>query len=105
MNKPQYRELDDHHYKAKRLRKRIESIERVIRSMKGMIKDGGEDFDVWITRKSRRGVNVSADLTATTFNKTMLPLLKENLAELRKEFKAMPVMAVKARIKKVRIVE
>lgn len=98
MNKPQYQQLAAHYDKAKRLRNRIVEIEHVIRQMKKMIKDGGENFDVWITRKSRRGVNVSADLSASTFKKSMLPLLRENLAELRKEFKALLPMVVKARM-------
>ncbi len=95
MNKPQYQKLDAHYYKAKQLRKRIESIERVIRSMQGEIKDGGELFDVWITRKGRYGHNISGEFTASTFKKTILPLLRENLAELRKEFKKLPSMVIK----------
>jgi len=97
MNKLQYQQLAAHYDKARRLRKRIEEIEHVIRQMKKMIKDGGEDFDVWITRKSRRGVNVSADFSASTFKKSMLPLLRENLAELRAEFKKLPAMEVRAK--------
>ena len=94
MNKPQYQKLDDCHYKATRLKKRIESIEKLLRSMRGQIKDGGKDFDVWITRKGRYGHNISASFTATTFKKTMLPLLREHLAELRKEYKVIPPMIV-----------
>ncbi len=105
MNKPQYQKLAVHYDKAKRLRKRIESIERVIRSMRNEIKDGGELFDVWITRKGRYGHNISGEFTASTFKKTILPLLRENLTELRKEFKALPLIVVKARMEKVRIVE
>ncbi len=95
MNKPQYQKLDALHYKAERLRKRIKSIERVIRSMGREIKDGGELFDVWITRKGRYGHNISGEFTASTFKKTILPLLRENLAELRKEFKELPLMVIK----------
>ncbi len=94
MNKPQYEKLDALHYKAERLRKRIESIERVIRSMHREIKDGGELFHVWITRKGRYGHNISGEFTADTFKKTILPLLRENLAELRKEFKELPPMII-----------
>ena len=95
MNKPQYQKLDAHYDKAKRLRERIESIERVTRSMRNEIKDGGENFHVWVTRKGQYRHNISADFTATTFKKTMLPLLRENLAELRKEFKELPAMEVR----------
>ena len=95
MNKPQYQKLAIHYDKAKRVKKRIESIERVIRSMQAEMKNGGELFDVWITRKGRYGHNISGEFTADTFKKTMLPLLKLNLAELRKEFKAIPPMAMK----------
>ena len=95
MNKPQYQKLDECHYKATRLKKRIESIEKVIRSMRDQIKDGGNNFDVWITRKGRYGHNISGDFTAETFKKVMLPLLRKNLADLRKEFKAIPPMIIK----------
>ncbi len=95
MNKPQYIKLAIHYEKATRLRERIKSIEKVIRSMQGEIKDGGETFDVWVTRKGRYRHNISSEFTATTFKKTMLPLLRENLIELRKEFKAIPAMVIK----------
>ncbi|KKL84092.1 hypothetical protein LCGC14_1968180 [marine sediment metagenome] len=95
MNKPQYQKLAAHYDKVKRIRKRIESIERVIRSMQREINDGGEMFDVWITRKGRYGHNISGEFTANTFKKTILPLLRENLTELRKEFKAIPLIFLK----------
>ena len=95
MNNPEYQKLAIHYDKAKRVKKRIESIERVIHSMRNEIKDGGENFHVWVTRAGQHRHNISTDFTANTFKAVMLPLLKLNLAELRKEFKAIPPMAMK----------
>ena len=62
--------------------------------MRNAIKEGDKDFDVWINRKGRYGHNISISLTAGTFTATILPALKVKLAELRKEYKAIPPIEI-----------
>ena len=96
MNKPQYRKLEEHYEKTRRLNKKIESIEKLIRSMQRRIKEDVRVFDVWITNGARRhSFNISTEFTADTFKKVMLPLLKERLTELRIEYKAIPPVIIK----------
>jgi hypothetical protein len=96
MNKPQYQKLAIHYQKALRLRKRIERIENLLDWMRRQIKDDGKQFDVWITRKDQRRTNVNCEFTTDTFTKVMKPILKDELTRLRKQYKTIPPMVIKA---------
>lgn len=95
MNKPQYQKLAIHYQKTMILRKRIGRIVNLLDWMRRQIKDDSKEFDVWITRKDRRGTNVSLDIAADTFTRVMKPILESELARLRKQYKAIPPMVIK----------
>ena len=95
MNKPQYQKLAAHHQKAQIVKKQIENIERLLRSMRKKIKEDVRVFRVWVSVKDKYGWSADSEFTAETFKKTILPLLKARLIEFRKQYKAIPPMIIK----------